>query len=300
MWKTFSQHWRISVSVAISFILIFIVYTSVYTKTSNDLSLSQKQERLNVIVPKGSGDISLARVSTNSQKNINYAKDGINPPTTGTLTDTFAKDFFTLYLKAKQLNKGQPLTKSQTDSLVSKSVAQLNRGVKPTPNFASIKDIKVSGSGPEALRTFANSVGTILKNNISTATTSELVYLGEATQNKSTFALTQLTAIANAYRQSALDVATLSSPKELAIFDTAFINEMMRLSEIVGDFANVGTDPMTAMFALKQYQLSVNALAETLKNMGKVYGNAGVTFLPGSPGESFISVMHIQKNAKAI
>ncbi|MEK7515601.1 MAG: thrombospondin type 3 repeat-containing protein, partial [Patescibacteria group bacterium] len=179
-----------------------------------------------LIVPKAIADISLATSSVASMP-----ADGSLPPPPGegTLTDTFAKSFFTLYISAKQANGGTDLSEADMQNIASEAISSLSSAVIMAPDFKSAKDLKISGSGADTLKEFAVNAEAVLLKNTSTALKSELLYLIDAVENNDTDALAHIASIAKAYRDSAAGLAALSIPAELAESHLALINAMMRV-----------------------------------------------------------------------
>jgi hypothetical protein len=244
-----------------------------------------------LIVPKAIADIQMATSTSVTNSTIDYAAEGLSAPTEGSLTDAFAKSVFTLYVAAKQNNGGVELSSSQIQDLETQAISSLTTSITAAPDFKSTQDINVSGSGPDALRAFAVAAEAVLKKNASDATKSDLQYLQDAIENKDTSAPAHLASMAKSYRDSAIGLATLPVPKELAIDDLAIVNSLMRLSEIYSDFARVNTDSLAAMLALEQYtQTELNA-EHAFTTLFNIYITAGVSMKNGTPGAAFVNIM---------
>lgn len=240
-----------------------------------------------LIVPKAIADIPTATSSPTSTD-----LDGLPPaPAEGTLTAAFAKNFFTLYLAAKQASGGANLSESDMQNVASQALGSLSSVVTAAPDFKSVKDIKVSGSGPDALTAFAVSAEQVLLKNTSNASKSEVLYLKDALENNDVTAFSHIASIAKQYRDSAIGLAVLPVPEELAADDLALINAMMRVSGIASDFTLANTDPLAAILALQQYPRAVTALATAFTHIGKTYTTAGISLPPGTPGASFVNLI---------
>ncbi len=241
-----------------------------------------------LIVPKAVADIAVATSSGQS-----VIVDPSLPPTSpeGTLTDTFAKNFFTLYVSAKQASGGTQLSQTQIDILASQALSSLAEMVTVAPDYKSTEDITVSGSGIDALKAFAASAEAIIQKNRSAAnvTKSELFYLQDVVERGDTSALTSLVLMAKMYRDIAVGLAALPVPTELAASNLALINQMMRTSGIASDFARVNTDPLAAMFALEQYTSVSQSADQILAEMGTVYARLDITLPAGAPGALFLA-----------
>ncbi|MBU6388354.1 hypothetical protein KGQ72_00525 [Patescibacteria group bacterium] len=242
-----------------------------------------------LIVPKAIADISVPTSSSTAALN----PDGSLPPAPadGTLTAAFAKNFLSLFLAAKQANGGADLSDSQMNDISNQALNSLSSIVVAAPDFKSMKDLAVAGSGPDALKAFAVSAEAVLLKNTSNATTSEINYLKSALLNNDATAYPHIISIAKAYRDSAVGLAMLPVPSELAADDLALVNALMRISEITTDFTRTETDPLAAMLALNQYPQTALALGTAFATIGKLYAAAGVVLPAGAPGASFVNLI---------
>ncbi|MDE2021831.1 MAG: hypothetical protein KGI71_02840 [Patescibacteria group bacterium] len=245
-----------------------------------------------LIVPRAIADVPAApTASSTTNSGINYAADGLTPPTQGSLTDTFAKSFFTSYLAAKQQNGGVDLSVTDTQTIANQALNSLAISVASAPDFKSINDLTISESGADALRAFAADAEAVLHKNVSTATTTELVYLQYAVEGNDAAARSRLASIATAYRNTAAGLAALPVPRELATDDLVLINAMMQMSGIIGDFSRVNTDPLSAMLALQQYPQVAQSFAQAYTNIASIYATAGIVLPTGTPGAAFVNMM---------
>ncbi|MBI2409842.1 hypothetical protein HYV30_02245 [Candidatus Kaiserbacteria bacterium] len=239
-----------------------------------------------LIVPKALADISVATSSS-------AALDSSLPPVPGenTLTAAFSRNFLAAYLEAKRAKGGAALSQADVNAVADQVLGLLSQSISSAPDFKTERDLKISGSSQAALKEFAVNAEAVLLNNTSNATTSELNYLQSALENGDTSAPAHIASIAKAYRGSALGLAVLPVPKELAAADLTLINSMMRVSEVTADFARVNTDPLAAMLALYQYPQAVVSLGIALNDIDKAYKNAGIAFKPGEGGASFVNLI---------
>lgn len=239
-----------------------------------------------LIVPKAIADLPTA-TSTQTALDANGLPAPADP---GTLTNAFAQKFFSLYLAAKQANGGTDLSDTDTANIASQAMSALSSTVTLAPDFKSASDLTISGSGPDALKTFAADAQAVIVKNAASETTDEITYLESAIENNDTTALPHLADIAKSDRDSAVGLAALPVPAEIAADDLLLINSAMRLSEIINDFSNVNSDPLTAMLALQQYQQVTQNLWQAFANIGAAYTAAGVVLPTGAAGASFVNL----------
>ncbi len=244
-----------------------------------------------LVVPKVMANLAAASSASNASDGVNYAAAGLTAPTEGTLTDAFAKNFFALYLTAKEANGGVNLTGAQTSALAEQAMEQLSQAIVPAASFKKAADMTVSGTGPDALRAFAIAAEAVLRKNATDATKSEIEYFQDAVQSDDASARAHLRSLADAYRASAIGIAVLPVPKELAAVDLAIVNAIMRLSEIDRDFSRVDTDPLAAMLALQQFRKTELAAEQAFTTLAAIYRVNGVSLPRGAPGASFVNLM---------
>ncbi len=245
-----------------------------------------------LIIPKAIADIKVA-TSTQSVDATMYAEYGLPPPPAeGTLTAAFAKNFFMIYMNARAANGGD-LSESQLADVQKQTLDSLIASIVTAPNFKSIRDLTVSGSGPEALRAFAAAAEAVLLANTNNASKSEIAYLTDAVQNNDTSALDYIASIAKAYRDSSAGLAALSVPKELVADHLLLTNSVMRIGQIIADFARVNDDPLATMLALGQYSQAIIALGTAFLNIGNIYKTAGISLSEDTPGAAFVSLSEI-------
>ncbi len=239
-----------------------------------------------LIVPKAIADIS---VTTSLPASLD--SEGLPPPAAeGTLTDAFARNLFALYLSSKQTNGGANLSEGEMAAITKEALNSLSSIITVAPDFKSAKDLKISGSGPDAFKTFAAQAEAVLMKNTSNATTSEINYLKSALENDDATALPHIVSIAKAYRDSAAGLAMIPVPKELAADHLLLINTVMRMGQIASDFARVNDDPLATMLALQQYPQTIIALSAAFVHIGNIYKTVGVSLPVDTPGSGFINL----------
>ncbi len=242
-----------------------------------------------LIVPKAIADIPASATTTASSADV--VDPSLPPaPAEGTLTDAFAKNFFTLYINAKEA-KGGDLSADDTNAIAQQALASLAQAVTLAPDFKSLSGLAVSGSGSDALKAFAISAEAISAKNKADAVKSEIFYLQDAVQNNDPTALAHIASIAKSYRDTAVGMAALAVPAELAPTDLALVNALMRLSQITEDFTSVNADPLATMLAIQQYPDAILALGNAFISVSNIYKTAGIIIPAGAPGASFVNLI---------
>ena len=209
-----------------------------------------------------------------------------------TLTAAFAKNLFTSYLNELQ-NKGGQLSSEDTAAIAQQALEDLGNSITAAPPFKRIEDLKVQGSGPEAMKAFADAADAIMRANKTTSTKSEIGYLMDVQQNGDTAALEQIRALAKLYRSIAAGLAALPVPQELASDSLALINAFARMGAATNDLAAVQEDPLVTMLALHQYPDNVLALGNAFIKIQKTFDAHRITFAQGEGGATFVNLMRL-------
>lgn len=241
-----------------------------------------------LIVPKA-----ITEMSSSSSTGGSVIVDPSLPPAPadGTLTAQFAINFFSLFMAAKEANGGADLSESQMNDVANQSVSMITKLIKPAPDYKTLDELTISGSGAEAMKEFAISAEAILFKNTNDATTTDLNYLKAAVMEGDDTAYGHILSIAKSYRGSAAGLAALPVPKEVAAPDLLLINTLMRMSQLDVDFTKADSDPLIAILALQQYQTVATALGKSFTDIGKIYANSNLALPSGAPGSFFVNMM---------
>lgn len=211
---------------------------------------------------------------------------GLASPSEGSLTDIFAKNFFVLYLKAKQ-EAGRELTEDEVALLAAKAIEGLAGTAKPSGDFKTAADITVEGTGKDALRTYAAAAEAVFMAHATAYPKSELEYLAEAVKGD-TGALEPIRKIAAAYHAVARGLATLPVPLEARDTHLALVNALAAIGNTASDFGRYDTDPLTTLLAVTQYRVAVSNMINAFIDTAEVYRTANITFSEEEAGRGFV------------
>lgn len=250
-----------------------------------------------LIVPKAISDLVVATSSPDGSQIVDPSLPPV--PAAGTLTAAFAQSFFTLFMTAKENNGGGDLSESQMNDVANQALNSISSIAKIAPEYKSAQDLTVSGSGADALKAFAVDAEAVMLRNTANATTTELNYLKSALMNNDDTAYPHIASLAKAYRDSAVGLAVLPVPSELADDDLALINVLMRMSQLATDFTRAQADPLAAMLALQQYPQAVQSLGTAFIHIGQLYATANISLPTKAPGSSFVNMIADMKKEQA-
>lgn len=217
------------------------------------------------------------------------ASFGLTAPASGSLTDTFAKNFFALYVNASQ-QAGGALSSDEIDTLAQQALTELSASVTPAPDFKTASDIKVSGSGPDAMRAYAASVEAAINTYDPHTSGNDLEDLQDYLNTGSQADLDNLTKLAAFYQQAATGLAALTVPSEMASAHLALVNALARIGWEDSDFSHADSDPLSSMLALTQHIQTTFALRAAFASIVAAYAKEGVMLPAGSPGSSFMNL----------
>jgi hypothetical protein len=209
-----------------------------------------------------------------------------------TLTDQFGKELFGQYLKAR--GQGQP-TSADVATFVEQGVAQLKQN-QVIPDTFNQGQVKVSGTGPDALLSYASSVEVVfIKTNVD-PNKSDLDYFSDAVNKGDVAALSKVKQYAQADALGARSLMNISVPKELASSHIKLANALMRVSQSLSDMSLLSSDPLRAMLGMATYADAARGVTLALVEMQSVYATEHVQTSPGVTGNAFYNLIkNVQK-----
>lgn len=212
-------------------------------------------------------------------------------PAEGTVTRALAESFVTKYFEAVDRSSNGSLSQAELRALSDSILGELSDAIVPAPDFRTRNTIKVSGSGPDALRTYAVTAEGVFRAHRTSATDVDINYLKKLLEDGDQSAIPYLVSIAKGYQDTAAGLAAISVPNEMIEGHLALINSMARLSKIVTDFTRTESDPFATLLALRQYPEAMKLLGTAFIYTHKTYTVAGVAFGPGEPGGAFVNLI---------
>lgn len=216
----------------------------------------------------------------------------------GTLTESFGKAFFALYLSAKQANGGANLTPDQTNALANEALNQFIENFAPAADSKTAIDLKSSGNGHAALIVFADAAERVFNRYQSQTPVNEIKIVQDVLQNSDPSALTALTSVATIYREYAAGLAALTVPAELTDAELSLVNAFFQRASIYEDIAKAQVDPLMAIVALQQLSQNETAWAKAFADIGTVYTNEGISVPAGTSGADFIDLAVMMSSKK--
>lgn len=200
-----------------------------------------------------------------------------------TLTDQFARQLFSQYLSERG---GTQPTPEDIATFVEQGVANLEQ-TQSVPDAYRQADIRASGSGPDALLSYAAAAEQAFAAHAVQLPESEVDYFGDAVQKNDTAKLQQVRQIGAAYTATAKAYAAVAVPSEAAVPHLALANALARLGEDITDMSTLESDPLRAYLGLAKYQNDEPKLTKALATLYAVYASEEVVVPDGTTGSSF-------------
>jgi hypothetical protein len=211
------------------------------------------------------------------------------------LTDQFAKLFFDNYMSTRGTT---PPSAAEMQTFVQSAIASLAQTQVRTDAYAA-SDLHVSGTGTEALKTYAAEVERAMGSNSPNLPYSEITYFSDAEQKNDAQAVKNIALIAKGYADTSAAIAKVAVPAEMATQHLALVNAMARLSGTIADLGTIQTDPIRAMLGLQQYPKDGGSLVDALTGIRDVFNAKAVSISSGETGYHFYTlVMTAQSTAQ--
>lgn len=200
-----------------------------------------------------------------------------------TVTDQFARALFSQYL----LSRGStPPTQEEITAFVQKGVADL-RSSQQEPAAFNVGQVKVVGSGSQALAAYATQAENAFAKHTVASTQGELDYYSDAVTKNDATALKKVNEIAKGYTSTAHELIAVPAPHEVAAAHLELANALARIGGVLEDMGAISTDPMRAMIAIGAYDGAHQALIQAFAHMHTAFSDSGVTIPEGTSGYFF-------------
>jgi len=212
-----------------------------------------------------------------------------------TLTDTFSKTLFQQYLSTRG---NTPPTQAEIVKFVEDGVQKLHQS-QVVPDAYNLGQVRVSGSGSDALLAYSSAVEAVLTRHTVKQDRSEILYLTDAVEKGDSSALKKIAEIGKAYTAIAQELITVPVPKEAAVGHLALANALAHLGDVITDLSVFSSDPLRTMVALGDYPEEVDALAHAFSNLLVVYNAENVSIERGTPGSHFYASLLLASGSQA-
>lgn len=201
-----------------------------------------------------------------------------------TVTGVFARDLFTNYMNTRS---GVPPTPEEIDTFMQDALADLAAKQRAVKAY-SLGNVRVSGSGPEALRVYAGAAEQAFSKNTVNTDENELFYFTEAVQKGDEGAMNQVRAIARAYKNIAAALIQVSVPNEAQTAHLNFANALAYMGVVVENMSNVESDPLRGMLGMSEYRTAADGMVRAYAELNTLFAGNGVSIGQGTSGYFFV------------
>jgi Bacterial TSP3 repeat len=187
-----------------------------------------------------------------------------------TLTDTFARNFFTEYMNMQQ--SGVQITSTNADQIASDYLKKT-----PLPSITAKQytqaDLSLTDSDQAHLSSYQNAITAIFAKYWPTGKTNELSIMQQAFVNNDTKALDNMTVIISAYQNTLSNSLTLSVPKLAVSLHLNMINSLSVYIQTLKMIQLAYTDPLSGLVGLNAYQTNQANVLVSMANLRMYFIN---------------------------
>lgn len=170
-----------------------------------------------------------------------------------TLTDSFARGFFTQYMNAQQ--SGAKITPENVDQFASNYLKNTKLPTISAKQYSEA-DLSLANSDQVNILTYKNAINAIFTKYWPKEKNNELIIMQKAFTNNDTKALSSLTPIISAYQNTLRNILGLSVPKLAVSTHLNLVNSLSTYIETLKMIQQAYTDPLTGLIGLNSYSTS--------------------------------------------
>ncbi len=229
--------------------------------------------------------------SASSTPSINPADLPGTVAADNTVTSQFAQSLFSNYLS--QANGSTP-SESDISTYVG-SAMQDFVAKHASQDIYTTNQVKVSGSGADALTTYAAKAEQAFAANTIASDKSEVDYFSDAVEKNDTDALAHVAAIGKAYTAIATAFIQVPVPSEAQSTHLKIANALARIGQDITDMGALNTDPLRAYLGLSDYETDSHTLVSSFSDLNQVFMNDNVTITDGAGSSIYKTVQMAAK-----
>jgi hypothetical protein len=205
-----------------------------------------------------------------------------------TLTDQFTQSLMSQFMTQSANNGGAQMSDEDVTTFAETALQNFAQN-NEHQNAYTQSQLKVSGSGPAALRAYAAAMEQAFKiqSDAIDSNESELDYFSNAVEKNDPSQLIQVAAIGKTYSAIGPAIMQVEVPTEAQYAHLEIANATSRLGADITDMSTMESDPLRAYLGLVQYQTDAASLATGFEDMNSVFANEHVILASGEPGYYF-------------
>jgi hypothetical protein len=201
----------------------------------------------------------------------------------GTLTDRFAREFLQKYLTIH--GTGTP-SSEQLLAFIKSSIETLKSSYAPANEY-DVTQVLISGTGAEALQTYAARAESAFAVYARAPGKSEIEYVSDALLNDEVTALEEVKKMGEARIAIGQLLMTVGVPEEARLAHLAFANALIKSGRVVVDMAAIKSDPLLGFLGLGLFEETLDEVTNTYAALNDVFVAQNTYLSEGEPGFFF-------------
>ena len=274
---------KVLIALALLVVLIFGLGWYALNKSSNTEYVNSETSSAALTVASSTQQISDAEQAyenlpgwKESLENVNpttkkSSTDATNTPENLTLTDTFARNFFTQYANLQQ--SGVKITSDNADQVASDYLKSATLPGINAKQYTS-NNLTLTDSDQTHLVSYQQAITAVFQKYWPDGNPNELNILQQAFTNNNTQALAQLSVVIKSY-QNVLNYSLILPVPKLAV--SLHLNILNSLSNYIGTLKMIEvaySDPLSGLVGLNAYQTNQNNLLASVGNLRTYFINS--------------------------
>ncbi len=241
----------------------------------------------------GDGTLDGEEVRVNRNPRIKGPKDSLDQKEQETAstskpltnTDIFARDVFAKYIALKQ--SGGEIDADTQEQLVQAMLVNANGSLAGRTYYRT--DLRVTpNSDTTSLLIYGNAVGQAVTDSFSNKNRSELDIIKDSMQLGDEDILKELDPIIKEYTNFETRLKGITVPEAMVISHIKLLNHISEFTAIIKGMRVAYTDPISMLFAARQYPYTAKALYDDLVSLLNELNRNGVGFTTTDPGYALI------------
>jgi hypothetical protein len=200
-------------------------------------------------------------------------------------TDKMAREFFSRYMELNQNGLGDD---KDSQALIINEVLQNGMVVTKPKSYESTDILINNDSSNDAIKQYANEVGSLIQKYNNTKARNELIIAKEALEKEDYDELKEIDPIIASYKNIMSGLFKISVPQPLANIHLTLINSFNVLIFSTESVRKLDTDPLSAVEGSSIWLSGADGLNKSFNDLKAVFVDKKITFQPGEGGTFFV------------
>lgn len=201
-------------------------------------------------------------------------------------TDRFSRELFTKYIEAKQA--GNDITPELSEAIANEVLSK-----SYDVDIAAFDESRltvVSSSDASFIRSYGNSLGTVVSTPLPEGTSNELLILEQITARESASDKNKadLDRLFGRYTKMRDDLVAMRVPAETKDAHVQLVQGIELMINVVTGIKNLGSDPISSLPKVSQYEDAIDLLSAASMRLTQYFMTKGVSFSTYESGSVFM------------